>query len=347
MIRIAHTLASAQGGGAETFCVSLALALHERGSPQHVALKREAGRVARLAAGGVPFETPPFLGGWDGYTRWRLKRAFQRFKPDVVVGWLKRACVLTPPGAYARVGRVGGYYNIKYYQGFDHLIALTPLIYQHLTDAGWPAEKLTLIPNFCRIDEGAGPVPRAAHDTPEDAPLLLALGRLHQAKALDVLLDAVAQVPGAYVWIAGSGPDEADLRAQADRLGIVGRVRFLGWRTDRSALLAAADLCVFPSRFEPFGTVTVEAWGHRVPLVATDSDGPRSMITPGRDALLVPRDDADALAAAIGRVLASPDLAAQLVAEGHRTYTARYHQDRVVDQYLDCLGTVARAKAAA
>src|SRR5438128_2209274 len=85
----------------------------------------------------------------------------------------------------------------------------------------------------CAIRPHAGapaepePVSRASLDTPEDAPLLLGMGRLHDSKAHDVSLQALTQVPGAYLWIAGAGPLEAKLRSLAQALGVADRVRFL------------------------------------------------------------------------------------------------------------------------
>jgi len=70
----------------------------------------------------------------------------------------------------------------------------------------------------------------------------------------------------------------------ADRdLGLESRVRFSGWRDDRAALLAAADICVFPSRYEPFGTVTVDAWAAKRPLIAAAAQGPKAYVTDGTD----------------------------------------------------------------
>ena len=76
-------------------------------------------------------------------------------------------------------------------------------------------------------------------------------------------------------------------------------MRFLGWRTDRGALLRAADICVLPSRWEPFGTVMLEAWAAGTPLVAAASQGPAALIEDGGNGLLVPVDDVAALAAAV------------------------------------------------
>ena len=171
-------------------------------------------------------------------------------------------------------------------------------------------------------------------DTPVDAPLLLALGRLHRVKAIDVLLQALTLETRPYLWIAGDGPLRADLQTLARKLGVAERVRFLGWRDDRAALFAAADICVFPSRYEPHGTVTLEAWGHRTPLVAAASAGPAAYVRDGEDGLLVPTDDASALAVAIGRVIDEPGLADRLVEGGWRRYQADYTEETCVASYL-------------
>ena len=93
-------------------------------------------------------------------------------------------------------------------------------------------------------------------------------------------------------------------------------MKFLGWRNDRASLFKTADLCVYPSREEPFGNVVVEAWACGTPLVTTASTGPRWLVRDGEDALMTPVDDVEALAAGITRLLASPELRASLVGRG-------------------------------
>ncbi|MBT3395772.1 MAG: glycosyltransferase family 4 protein, partial [Alphaproteobacteria bacterium] len=158
---------------------------------------------------------------------------------------------------------------------------------------------------------------------------------LHTKKAFDILLESLALIPGAYLWIAGEGPLEAELKQLTETLGLNDRVRFLGWRTDREALLGAADVCVMPSRYEPFGTVMVEAWGAKTPLIVADADGPKRTVKPDVDAILVPMDDVQALAAAMGRLIAEPEFAKALVKGGFEHYQAKFNEDAVVKQYLE------------
>jgi glycosyltransferase involved in cell wall biosynthesis len=123
-------------------------------------------------------------------------------------------------------------------------------------------------------------------------------------------------------------------------LGIESRVQFLGWRTDRTPLLRAADLCVFPSRYEPNGTVVVEAWAHNVPLVTAASAGPAWIAKDGEDALIAPIDDVDGLADRMRAVLSSNELAAKLVANGAKRIAEKFSEDTVVRRYIDMFEAV-------
>ncbi|MEX0758711.1 MAG: glycosyltransferase, partial [Tistlia sp.] len=282
--------------------------------------------------GGLEPEQLRFGGPLDLATRWRLRRLVAEWRPDVALSWMSRASAMMPPGPHLKLARIGGYYDPKYFRGCDHLLCITPQLVERYAGLGWPRERLHYMPNFSTLgDEPA--LPRAALGTPEDAPLLLSLGRLHPAKGLDTLLQALALEPRAHLWLAGDGPSRGALEALAAELGVAERVRFLGWRADKSALLRACDLCVFPSRSEAFGTVIAEAWAHRRPLVAAAADGPRAFVEDGRTGLLVPIDDAAALAAAIGRLLDDPGLAESLAEAGHRRYLAEFTEAACVARY--------------
>lgn len=343
-MHLTQVMAGAAHGGAETFFATLATALETEGVNQSLVIRGHADRLATLRAAGCRVDTAPFKGPLDLFTPLLLRRIMMASRTTLALAWMNRAAAALPHGPWLRAARLGGYYDLKYYRGFDHLIAIIPGIRRHILSGGWPDRRVHYIPNFCAVDDTATPVPRADHDTPEGAPLLLALGRLHQAKALDVLLHALADVPGAYLWIAGEGPDRAALEALAETLGVAGRTRFLGWRRDRTALMRAADVVVFPSRYEPNGTVTVEAWAHDRPLVVADADGPAETVRDGDDALLVPKDDADALARAIRRVLDSPDLAAHLVGRGAERVAAEFSRDAVIAQYRAFLDRMERER---
>ncbi|MCK6449556.1 MAG: glycosyltransferase [Alphaproteobacteria bacterium] len=337
MTRLFQAIAGGKQGGAENFFVRLAVAFARAGLEQRVAIRRNAARAAALRAGGVePIELG--FGGWlDFATRPALARAIGAFRPDVVMTWMSRATALCPAAdatrPFVHVGRLGGYYDLKYYRRCDHLVGNTEDIVEHIVAAGWPRERAHYLPNFVDAAPAAEPVPRAAFGTPGQAAVLLALGRLHVNKGFDVLLRALATLPDAVLWLAGAGPEEAALKRLAHELGLGERVRFLGWRDDVAALFAAADVFVCPSRHEPLGNVVIEAWAHGVPVVAAAAQGPAALVRGGVSGLLVPVDDAPALAAAISRALGDADLRRALVAAGRRAYEADFTEAAVVARY--------------
>jgi glycosyltransferase involved in cell wall biosynthesis len=330
---VLHLLGTAGEGGAETYFVDLIAALARAGVAQAAAIRPNVNREAALERLGVPSGRFRFGGPIDILTRPKLKGFAEKTETRLALAWMNRAARHTPKGPWARVGRLGGYYNLKYYKGFDELVANTEHIADWIVEQGWPAGKVRCIPNFAAAPADAAPAERAALDTPENAPLLLAMGRLHEVKAHDVSLTALAQVPDAYLWIAGVGAQEARLRSMATALGVENRVRFLGWRTDASALYRAADICVFPSRYEPLGNVVIQSWAHGLPVVAAASQGPAALIRDGEDGLLVPVDDAEALAAGVRRLLEDPMLRIRLVQHGAERVEAEFSEAAVVAQW--------------
>jgi glycosyltransferase involved in cell wall biosynthesis len=330
---VLHLLGTAGEGGAETYFVDLLEALHRADVAQAAAIRANPTREARLKQTGIPVKVLRFGGPLDILTKPAASGFAALQQTKVALAWMNRAARHTPRGPWARIGRLGGYYSLKYYKGFDHLVANTEHIADWVVGQGWPAGRVTCIPNFAAAPPEGHPVDRAGLDTPEHAPLLLAMGRLHENKAHDVALRALAEVPEAYLWIAGVGPLEAKLKGLAEALGVAGRVRFLGWRTDAAALYRTADVCVFPSRFEPLGNVVIQAWANGLPVVAAASQGPGALIRDGDDGLLVPVDDPDGLAAAVKRLLAEPMLRARLAAAGGARVEAEFSEAAVVGQW--------------
>ncbi|HEY8616552.1 glycosyltransferase [Phenylobacterium sp.] len=327
---VLHLLGTSGEGGAETYFVDLVTALRRAGVPEAAAIRRNHGRHAALATADVPVATLGFGGPLDLLTRPRAAAFARREGARLALAWMNRAARHTPVGPWARIGRLGGYYNLKYYRGFDHLVANTEDIADWIVGQGWPAGRVSCIPNFAAAPEDGAALDRAGLDTPADAPLLLAMGRLHEAKAHDVALQALAGLPDAYLWIAGAGPLETRLKGLAAALGVERRVRFLGWRTDASALYRAADVCVFPSRYEPLGNVVIQAWAHGLPVVAAASQGPKALINDGEDGLLVPVDDPPALGEAVRRVLDTPMLRIRLAQKGLARVEAEFSAPAVV-----------------
>ncbi len=339
-VRVLQAMAGAAKGGAEAFFERLAGAFERAGLDQAVVIRDDAERAARLRDAGVPPMELPFGGRLDLLTTANLKVLIRTFKPDLVLTWMNRASRMCPKGDFVHVARLGGYYDLKYYRNCDHLVGNTKDIIDYLVREGWPAERAHYLPNFVD-DLDAEPEPRAAHGTPEGAPLLVAMGRLHKNKAFDVLIEALQDVPDAWLWLAGEGPLRDVLEETARQCGVADRVVFLGWRTDVGPLLAAADVLVVPSRHEPLGNVVIEGWSARRPVVAAASQGPTQLIRDGETGLLAPVDDADAMATALNRVIGDKALGEALVSAGRDAFEADFTERAVVRRYFDFFEQVA------
>ncbi|CCQ73896.1 glycosyltransferase [Magnetospira sp. QH-2] len=337
-MRVLQAMAGAKVGGAEAFFVRLAEGLQKTDLEQQVLIRRHPARAARLREAGVDVSELPFGGLLDVKTRLEFRRHINAFKPDIVLTWMNRATGFCPPkvhgGGFVHVARLGGYYNLKYYQHCDHLVGNTQDIVDYLIGEGWPKERAHYLPNF--VDSSRkDPLPRREFSTPDHAPVILGLGRLHENKAFDVLIEAVARVPGTYLWIAGEGPERGKLESLAGHLGVLPRLRFLGWREDIPALFAATDLFVCSSRHEPLGNVVLEAWAQGRPVVAAASQGPAALIEDGVNGLLVDVDDAEAMARALRGLMEDPDRAYDLASQGYVAYQQNFTEQAVVARYLD------------
>ncbi len=152
--------------------------------------------------------------------------------------------------------------------------------------------------------------------------LVLLVGRLVYEKGFQLALDAlpgvIEQVGDVRFLVAGSGTHEAELKAQAERLGLAEHGTFLGWIGDDvlHSLYRIADLCVVPSIYEPFGLVALEAMASGCPCIVADTGGLREVVPVGeRVGLRFNGGDAEHLGVMIERLLVDDQLRDRLVTE--------------------------------
>ncbi len=345
--RLMQLMLSSQNGGAETFFEKLTLALADAGVPQCVVIEPDPRREALFARHpNIEVRLLRFRGLREPLGRLRLHLLMYCWRPDAMLTWMSRAIKRAPAGFCPLIARLGGYYRIERYRKSDLLIGNTPDIVRYLQREGIPPEKTRCIPNFgdvapCELDAATARARlREELNIPADHRILLALGRLHKAKAHDTLIDALSRTEHTILLIAGDGPLKDQLEEQIKRLGLQARVHLLGWRRDTGYLFKACDICVFPSRFEPFGNVVVESWAQRRPLIAAASDGPGWLIDHERNGLLVPIDDSTALAEAINRLAQDSALGERLIEEGYRTYQEKFSRESITQAYIAMLRDV-------
>ena len=177
--------------------------------------------------------------------------------------------------------------------------------------------------------------------------LALFVGNDDRRKGADILLRAIALLGGegagrVRALIAGQVKGEAALRRQARSLGV--RADVLGPRDDIPGLLAAADVLVFPSRFDIFGMAVLEAMAAGVPAIVSRAAGASEIITHGRDGWLVGSEDPEGVAEGL-RLLSDPERRERMGREA-RQVAERHSMDRHVDRLLEIYREVAAEKSA-
>ena len=270
--------------------------------------------AARLALGGAIAQAKDRIDA--------LAALIRAERPAAVISFLTKINVVTLLAAPADVPVIVSERNNPAQQRFNAfwraaqaltfprayaLVAMT----QGAVDA-YPASQrpnATVIPNPVIIPERM--------ERRSDGRTLTAVGRLTRQKRFDLLLDAFARIAGDHpAWrlmIWGEGEERAALEAQRDRQGLAGRVLMPGLTETPGAWLGSADAFVLASDFEGWGNVVAEAMAAGLPVVSTDCDfGPREMIEDGVSGLLVPHNDAAALARGLSRLLGDAALRARL-----------------------------------
>ena len=163
-----------------------------------------------------------------------------------------------------------------------------------------------------------------------DGPLVGFAGRLVYEKGVQHLVDAVPQLvdehPGLRVVIAGDGPYREQLVEAAHELKLEKTISFIGFLSERELppVLAATDATVVPSLYEPFGMVALEAAAAGAPLAVAATGGLAEIVEPGVTGMTFPHSDPDALAGAVGTLLAEPVKAKQIAKRALSMVSKRY-----------------------
>ena len=182
---------------------------------------------------------------------------------------------------------------------------------------------------------------RADLNVGDRVPLCVAAGRLVRKKGFEYLIDAMADVPGAVLAIAGEGTLAGELRQRALTAGVSERIRFLGNQSqDRvGEYFAAADLICAPSVRDDSGNVdglpnvVLEAMASATPLVTTSAGGIGAVIEDGRTGVIVPERDSRALAAAMRRILENPRLGREIGASARAVVQRSYGWNRAAERF--------------
>jgi glycogen(starch) synthase len=204
-----------------------------------------------------------------------------------------------------------------------------------------PGDKIEIIPNGIR-PEAYQPLSQYSfreqlHLSPEEK-IVFYIGRLVQEKGIQILLEAAPLIlerfPQTTFAIAGKGPFEVHLKNQTREMGLGGKVHFLGYIDDqaRNDLYHAAAAAVFPSLYEPFGIVALEAMASGTPVVVSSVGGLDEIVEHEKDGLKVYPNDARSLAEQVCRILSAEDWAASLAENAHDKAVNNYSWKKIARQ---------------
>ena len=200
-----------------------------------------------------------------------------------------------------------------------------------------PGERAKVVYNGVQLDELSG-----AEPAQRERPYVLGIGRHVPQKGFDVLLRAFAllrdrnALANHQLVLAGDGAQHEELLDLARSLGLDDAVDFVG-RCDRArtaSLFAGCSLFVLPSRHEPMGIVNLEAMAAGRPVLASAVGGVPELVVDGQTGVLVRPDDHDALADALGQLLASPETRHRMGALG-LARAQQFSWTAIADQYAD------------
>ncbi len=227
----------------------------------------------------------------------------------------------------------------------DAAIAISPPVQKHLIkDFGVPEKKIFLVHNG--IDVSRFPVPdeRSREEKRRQHGLSghLVIGiiaRLADVKGHSVLVRALPKVlrkfSNAKLLIVGKGKEEENLRRLVQQLDLGEYVTFMSMVNRTAEILPLFDVSVLPSLDEGLGISIMEAQIMSVPVIATNVGGIPSLVKDGQPGLLVPPNDADALAEAIIKVVSDKELARRLGAQAREFILKEFNSDLMVEDTLE------------
>ena len=235
-----------------------------------------------------------------------------------------------------------GLSGLKYRRGVDHYIAVTAAVKDVMIRDGLDAEKITVIHSgtaLSRFEEiESAPGLRGDLGIPNGARVVGNVGFLVGHKDHDNLLNAAAIVlkdfPDAFFVIIGEGELRTQLEAKAGALGISDRVSFPGFRSDVPQCLVEFEVFCLSSWGEGIGGVILEAMASHVPVVTTSAGGIAEVVQTGRNGILVPTRDPEALAEGITQMLGHPKEAQCMAAAGAETVRAGFTVENMVEKTL-------------
>ena len=345
-MRVVNAVFSKQTGGLEQASLDYSSAFLLQGHEVTLVVGARSPFLAQVKALGCPTVLMEnHFGFLDMVAIWRLRRWLKQTRPDAVFAHGNRAISLLRRAAWriAPVIAVNHTRSVKRSRNSEYVLVVNSELKEELLNRGHKdPSTVMVVPNMVRIPESAKDF--TLPDAPHSPPVFGVLCRFTPQKGLDVFIEALstlkAQGMDFRAKIGGDGVMRYALQQLAVEKGVGDEVEFCGWVEDRTAFYRSLDVFCLPSREETFGIVILEAMLHKLPVITTNTPGPRELFAGERTALFVPIEDAPALAEAMQRMVSNWPNAKKFSESGFALLQKKYDIQTVAKQLQQVLDQV-------
>ncbi len=333
--------------------VYLVSALLQQGHDCTLICPPESGIDSAARSAAIPVRNLFCAGDLDLPFAYRLTQFLQKSKPDLLhchsrrgadmLGGLAASFADVPAVVSRRVDNTEmRMLAALRYRPFQKIIAISEAIAKVLEEHDVDGARIEVIRSAVDTARFAGPADHAAfraeYNIPKSATVLAAAGQLIPRKGHRYLLEAVADIHGAYpdlrLLIFGEGYLNNQLRSQAAALGLGDVVQFAGFRADLDDYMGCIDILVHPALTEGLGVVTLKAAAAGVPVIGFDAGGLREAVVDGETGILVPTEDIEELRKAIVTLLAHGDVRERMGAAGKERMQNEFSIDTMVAHHI-------------
>lgn len=354
-MKIVNIILTSQNGGAEQAFLDYSSALKNLGHEVVAILKADAPYSAEVEKLGITVKKiENKFGYYDFFAVSNIKKILAETAADLVVSHISRATVLTRKAVKKIKNKkvfqiaVNHSGNVKRSIGADIVFSVNQRIFFDTVEKGQNAERSFVIPNAIDLSDALEALPKASLQGKEKI-TIGTIGRLDRSKGFDYVIKSLKNLEkisdkNFVLKIAGDGYYEPVLRNLVKELELEEKVEFLGWIKNKKEFFDSIDIFCLPSKNEPFGIVILEAMKFAKPIISTDADGPREILTHEKDALVValePQTNTEErIASAVVRMVNEPELMNELVKNAALKLRERYSYKALEKRLGEIVGKV-------
>ena len=307
MVKLCNMMLGKGLGGIEQCAIDYAEALLLQGHEVMTIIHPEAKIRTILDEKELSYEVLSNHGWWDIFAHFKLRKLVQSAKPDMMLTHGNRAAGFAARTLKGQIPIASVSHNYRFMPLLkaDAIITLSPHMRDVLAEHV-PVDRVHIVNNMVRIPARRPTRPRA------NPPIIGTLGRFVPEKGYDIFIEALGLLKTRGVefqaYLGGEGALEEDLKALAHDYDLDGHLLFKGWAEDVPAFIDELDIFCLPSRSEALSITLLQALAAACPCVISDLPGPVSVVQQGRAAEIVPSEDAEKLANALGRMVKNEEL---------------------------------------